>query len=73
MENHFSRNDRFNHELAYKTRLTMENFSLNSALVITLISVAAFLVLFLSMFSGETLHAEVSDSSDIYKDMDDIL
>ena len=51
----------------------MENFSLNIALVITLISSAASLVLFLSMFSGETLHAEVSDSSDIDKDMDDTL
>ena len=51
----------------------METLSLNSALVITLISIAASLVLFLSMFSGETLHAEVSDSSDPYKDMDDTL
>ena len=31
----------------------MEDLSLNSALVITLISVAASLVLFLSMFSGD--------------------
>ena len=51
----------------------MENLSLNSALVITLISIAASLVLILLMFSGETLHAEVPDSSDLYKDMDDTL
>ena len=51
----------------------MENLSLNSALVITLISIAASLVLFLSMFSGEILHAEVSDRSDLYEDMDDTL
>ena len=51
----------------------MENLSLNSALVIALISIAATLVLFLSIFSGETLHAGVSDSSDLYKDMDDTL
>lgn len=51
----------------------MEDLSLNSALVITLISVAASLVLFLSMFSGESLHAEVSDSPDLYKDIDDTL
>ena len=51
----------------------MENLSLNSALVITLISIAASLVLFLSMFSDETLHAEASDSPDLYKDIDDTL
>ena len=51
----------------------MEDLSLNSAFVITLISVAASLVLFLSMFSGESLQAEVSDSADLYKDIDDIL
>ena len=51
----------------------MEDLSLNSALVITLISVAASLVLFLSMFSGESLHAEVSGSPDLYKDIDDTL
>ena len=58
---------------ARETHLMMENLSLNSALVIALISIAATLVLFLSIFSGETLHAEVSDSSDLYKDMDDTL
>ena len=51
----------------------MENFSLNIALVITLFSSASSLFLFLSMFSGEALHAEISDSSDINKDMDDTL
>ena len=51
----------------------IENFSLNIALVITLISSASALVLLLSMFSGKTLHAEVSDSSDINKDIDDTL
>ena len=51
----------------------MENLSLNSALVIALISIAATLVLFLSMFSGESLHAEVSGSPDLYKDIDDTL
>ena len=57
--------------LTYETHLMMEDLSLNSALVITLISVAASLVLFLSMFSGESLHAEVSDSPDLYKGIDD--
>ena len=51
----------------------IENFSLNIALVITLISSASSLVLFLSVFSGESLHAEVSDSSNINKDIDDTL
>ena len=51
----------------------MENFTLNIALVITLVSSASSLVLFLSMFSGEILHAKVSDSSDIKKDIDDTL
>ena len=51
----------------------MEDLSLNSALAITLISIAASLVLLLSMFSGESLHAEVSDSSDLFKDTDDTL
>ena len=50
----------------------MENLSLNSALVITTISITASLVLFLSMFSGKTLHAEVSEASDLYTDIDDI-
>ena len=58
---------------ACETHLMMENLSLNSALVIALISIAATLVLFLSIFSGGTLHAGVSDSSDLYKDMDDTL
>ena len=49
----------------------MENFSLNTALVITLVSSASSLVLFLSMFSGETLNAEVSDSAVIKKDIDE--
>ena len=51
----------------------MEDLSLNTAIVITLISVAASLVLFLSMFSGGSLQAEISDSPDLYKDMDDTL
>ena len=57
----------------YESHEIMENLSLNSALAITIISIAASLALFLSIFSGETLHAEVSDSSDLYKDMDDTL
>ncbi len=51
----------------------MEDLSLNSAIVITLIAVAGSLVLFLSMFSGASLHAEISDSPDLYKDIDDTL
>ena len=43
----------------------MELLSLNSALAVTLISTAASLVLFLSMFSVETVQAKVSDLSDI--------
>ena len=61
------------HYQTHKAHLMMEDLSLNSALVITLISVAASLVLFLSMFSGESLHAEVSDSPDPYKGIDDTL
>ena len=50
----------------------MENLSLNSALAVTLISTAASIVLFLSMFSVKTLQAEVSDRSDL-TDIDDTL
>ncbi len=47
--------------------------SLNSALLVTLISVAMFVVLALSMFSDKTVDAKVSDCSDLYTDTDDIL
>ena len=50
----------------------MENLSLNSALVGTLISTAASLVFFLSMFSVKTVHAKVSDRSDL-TEIDDTL
>lgn len=49
----------------------MENLSLNSALAVTLVSTAASLVLFLSVFSVKAL-AKVSGSSDL-KDVDDTL
>ena len=43
----------------------MEILSLNSALAVTLISTAASLVLFLSLFSVKTVQAKVSDLTDI--------
>ena len=52
--------------------MTMENLSLNLALAVTLISTAASLALFLSMFSVKTVHAKVSDRSDL-TEIDDTL
>ena len=71
MENHNRETDRLH--IGYWLNVVMENLSLNSALVFTLISIAAYLVLFLSIYSRETLHAEMSDSFGIKKDMDDTL
>ena len=51
----------------------MDSLPLNTALVVTLFSVVASLVLFLSMFSGKAMHAKISDSSDLYADIDDNL
>ena len=51
----------------------MENLSLTTALVVTLISLVASLILVLSMFSGRTMHAKISDGSDLYTDTDDTL
>ena len=42
--------------------LIMETLSLNSALVVTLISIKVSLVFFLSIFSGYTVCVEVSDT-----------
>ena len=43
----------------------MDYLSLNSALAVTLVSTAVSLVLFLSMFPVKSVHANVSDKSDI--------
>ena len=50
----------------------MDN-SLNTALLVTLILVAIFVVLVLSMVSGKRADAKVSDRPNIFTDKDDIL
>ena len=56
-----------------KRYLMMEILSLSSALLVALTSVAAFLVLLLSISSSHTVRATVSDNSDFYTDIDDTL
>ena len=51
----------------------MEILSLSSALIVALTSITAFLVLLLSISSGHTVGAKVSDNSDFYTDIDDTL
>ena len=51
----------------------MEILSLNSALIVTLTSITASLVFLLSISSGHTVGAKVSDNSDFYADIDDTL
>ena len=51
----------------------MDNLTLNTALIVTLISIAIFVVLFLSIFSHTTVGAKVSGGSNFYSDTDDIL
>ena len=53
--------------------LMMEILSLNSALIVALTSITAFLVLLLSISSGHTVGSKVSDNSDFYTDIDDTL
>ena len=59
--------------LVLRQHSIMERLPLITALVVTLISVVASLVLFLSMFSGKAMLAKISDSSDLYTDIDDTL
>ena len=56
-----------------KRYLMMEILSLSSALIVALTSITAFLVLLLSISSGHTVRAKVSDNSDFYTDIDDTL
>jgi hypothetical protein len=56
-----------------KRYLIMETLSLNSALIVTLTSITASFVLLLSISSGHTVGAKVSDNSDFYTDIDDTL
>ena len=56
-----------------KRYLIMETLSLNSALIATLTSITASLVLLLSISSGHTVGAKVSENSDFYSDIDDTL
>ena len=56
-----------------KRYLIMEILSLNSALIVTLTSITASLVLLLSISSGHTVGVKVSDNSDFYTDIDDTL
>ena len=56
-----------------KWYLMMETLSLNSALIVTLVSFSASLVLLLSTSSGHTVEANLSDTSDFYTDIDDTL
>ena len=51
----------------------METLSLNSALIVTLTSITASLVLLRSISSGLTVGAKVSENSDFYSDIDDTL
>lgn len=51
----------------------MEILSLNSALIVSLTSITASLVLLLSISSGHMVGAKVSDNSDCYADIDDTL
>ncbi|MBQ86201.1 MAG: hypothetical protein CMQ16_07325 [Gammaproteobacteria bacterium] len=55
--------------LSLKWYLIMENLSLNTALIVSLISIAVFIILFLLMLSGK--NAKVPDGSDFYTDIDD--
>ena len=55
--------------LSLKWYLNMENLSLNTALIVSLISIAVFMALFLVMFPGK--NAKVPDGSDFYTDIDD--
>jgi len=55
--------------LSLKWYLNMENLSLNTALIVSLISIAVFMALFLVMFPGK--NAKVPDGSDFYTDLDD--
>ena len=56
-----------------KRYLMMETLSLNSALIVTLTSITASLVLLLSTSSSPTVRSKVSDNSDFYTDIDDTL
>lgn len=56
-----------------KWHFMMEILSLNTALIVTLTSITASLVLLLSISSGHTVGAKVSDNSDFYADIDDTL
>lgn len=56
-----------------KRYLMMETLSLNSALIVTLTSITASLVLLLSTSSGHTVRSKVPDNSDFYTDIDDTL
>ena len=49
----------------------MENLSLNTALIVSLILIAVFMALFLVMFPGK--NAKVPNGSDFYTDIDDNL
>ena len=51
----------------------MEILSLNSALIVTLTSITASLVLILSISSGHAVGSKVSDNSDFCTDIDDTL
>ena len=55
--------------LSLKWYLIMENLSLNTALIVSLISIAVFMALFLVMLPGK--NAKVPDGSDFYTDIDD--
>lgn len=57
----------------YQRYLMMETLSLNSALIVTLTSITASLVLILSTSSGHAVGSKVSDNSDFCTDIDDTL
>ena len=56
-----------------KRYLMMETLSLNSALIVTLTSITASLVLLVSTSSSHAVRSKVSDNSDFYTDIDDTL
>ena len=55
--------------LSLKWYLIIKNLSLNTALIVSLISIAVFIILFLLMLSGK--NAKVPDGSYFYTDIDD--